>query len=95
MTRPDPDRGATDTALAKGQGTTPSPVGEGRVPEGTSVSGEGEPPWGLSFYLFVEPFAAGKIVVDLSAGGGPGSELLRRSLLWPTLDTRTGGRKQW
>jgi hypothetical protein len=37
------------------------------------------PPWGLSFYLFVEPFAAGKVVVDLSAGGGPGSELLRRS----------------
>jgi len=42
--------------------------------------GEGsEPPWGLSFYLFIEPFAVGKVVVDVSAGGGPGPEFLRRS----------------
>jgi SAM-dependent methyltransferase len=50
------------------------------TPGPSQVPGEGsEPPWGLSFYLFVEPFAVGKVVVDLSVGGGPGSELLRRS----------------
>jgi len=50
------------------------------TPAPAHVPGEGsEPPWGLSFYLFVEPFAVGKVVVDLSVGGGPGSELLRRS----------------
>jgi SAM-dependent methyltransferase len=36
------------------------------------------PYWGLSFYLFAEPFGVGKVVVDLS-GGGPGAELLRRA----------------
>jgi SAM-dependent methyltransferase len=38
---------------------------------------------GLSFYLFIEPFTAGKVVVDLAGGGGraggPGPELLRRA----------------
>jgi SAM-dependent methyltransferase len=38
-----------------------------------------EQPWGLPFYLFLEPFAVGKMVVDLSVGGGPGPELLRRA----------------
>jgi ABC-type phosphate transport system auxiliary subunit len=38
-----------------------------------------EPPWGLAFYLFVEPFTLGKVVIDLSAGGGPGAELLRKA----------------
>jgi SAM-dependent methyltransferase len=38
-----------------------------------------EPPWGLAFYLFVEPFSIGKVVVDLSAGGGPGAEILRKA----------------
>jgi SAM-dependent methyltransferase len=38
-----------------------------------------EPPWGLAFYLFVEPFSLGKVVVDLSAGGGPGAEMLRKA----------------
>jgi SAM-dependent methyltransferase len=58
---------------------TPGPAGPS---SSTAPSGEeaaAEPPWGLSFYLFVEPFAAGKVVIDLSVGGGPGSELLRRS----------------
>jgi hypothetical protein len=42
--------------------------------------GSAEGPWGLSFYLFIEPFVAGKVVVDLAAGGdGPGPELLRRA----------------
>ncbi len=63
------------------QDRTPEPVSpapEARRPAAAAGPG-GEPPWGLSFYLFVEPFAAGKVVVDLSVGGGPGSELLRRS----------------
>jgi hypothetical protein len=39
-----------------------------------------DPPWGLAFYLFVEPFSIGKVVVDLSAGGGgPGAEMLRKA----------------
>jgi SAM-dependent methyltransferase/regulator of replication initiation timing len=38
-----------------------------------------EPPWGLAFYLFVEPFTMGKVVLDLSAGGGPGAEMLRKA----------------
>ena len=38
-----------------------------------------ESPWGLPFYLFVEPIGIGKVVVDLSPGGGPGPELLRRA----------------
>jgi SAM-dependent methyltransferase len=35
--------------------------------------------WGLSFYLFIEPFVVGKVVVDLAGGSGPGPELLRRA----------------
>jgi len=38
-----------------------------------------EPPWGLAFYLFAEPFCIGKVVVDLSTGGGPGAEMLRKA----------------
>jgi len=34
---------------------------------------------GLAFYLFVEPFSGGKVVVDLSSGGGPGGEILRKA----------------
>ncbi len=34
---------------------------------------------GLAFYLFVEPFSGGKVVVDLSSGGGPGGEVLRKA----------------
>jgi SAM-dependent methyltransferase len=56
----------------------PASVGA-RDPDVTPGGISAEPPWGLSFYLFVEPFAAGKVVVDLSGGGGPGSEILRRS----------------
>lgn len=36
-------------------------------------------PWGLSFYLFLEPFAVGKVVVDLAGESGPGGEILRRA----------------
>jgi hypothetical protein len=78
MSRPNPNHGVAATLPAEGEGATPLPArGTGQVK--AAGRAEGEPPWGLSFYLFVEPFAAGKVVVDLSAGGGPGSELLRRS----------------
>ena len=51
-------------------------------PAGETVSSppSADPPWGLAFYLFVEPFGLGKVVVDLSAGGGgPGAEMLRKA----------------
>jgi hypothetical protein len=62
-----------EATLVPGSG---SAVSQGGAP---ARGEEAEAPWGLSFYLFVEPFAVGKVVVDLSVGGGPGSELLRRS----------------
>jgi hypothetical protein len=65
--RPPPDAG-------DGEALAPSPG----VALAAALAAD-EPPWGLSFYLFVEPFAVGKVVVDLSAGGGPGSHLLRQS----------------
>jgi|GEM_PF-1699062 len=79
MARSVEDSGRDGPDPTKGGGATPSDAGA-REPEiSPARGGPPEPPWGLSFYLFVEPFAAGKVVVDLSAAGGPGSELLRRS----------------
>jgi hypothetical protein len=73
------------THSAEDESPAPAPV----PAEGSSVGHQGVPPsasdpfteksWGLSFYLFIEPFAAGKVVVDLAGGGGPGPELLRRA----------------
>jgi hypothetical protein len=60
------------------QTSSASPVQGGEADQSGGGSAA-EPPWGLSFYLFVEPFAAGKVVVDLSGGGGPGAEILRKS----------------
>jgi hypothetical protein len=76
MTRSPEDSGRADPDPAPAEGATPS--GKGRE-EGSGRLEPAPAPWGLSFYLFVEPFAVGKVVVDLSARGGPGSELLRRS----------------
>jgi SAM-dependent methyltransferase len=73
MNRSEEDGGSADEGPSPA-GAAP-PLGADQVPRGADL----EPPWGLSFYLFVEPFAVGKVVVDLSVGGGPGSELLRRS----------------
>jgi SAM-dependent methyltransferase len=57
-----------------------SEKGAAGVVQAVSVAGPGaEVPWGLSFYLFIEPFAAGKVVLDLAGAGGPGPELLRRA----------------
>jgi hypothetical protein len=68
---------------------TPIPeTGDGAASSGQEAANLARPaaaprvsdaPWGLSFYLFIEPFAVGKVVVDLSLPTGPGSELLRRS----------------
>jgi len=59
---------------SRSESPTPTPAGRD---EPIATVEDPEPPWGLSFYLFVEPFVTGKVVVDLSGGGGPGSELLR------------------
>lgn len=75
MSNPDQDSGSATPAPAD-EAASRSDAGAKPAPGAAQAT---EPPWGLSFYLFVEPFAAGKVVVDLSAAGGPGTELLRRS----------------
>lgn len=73
---------------------TPDQVGTAGRGEAAlaSATGQGaQKPWGLSFYLFVEPFSVGKVVVDLSTGGGPGSELLRRAGAMEVLSPDTAG----
>jgi hypothetical protein len=59
---------------------TPDKTDPGAGGPATSAVEPGpDAPWGLSFYLFIEPFCAGKVVVDLAGAGGPGPELLRRA----------------
>lgn len=79
MSRLDEDSGSATPAPVEGDAPAPRVEAKASQEEVSSSMKPPEPPWGLSFYLFVEPFAAGKVVVDLSAAGGPGSELLRRS----------------
>jgi SAM-dependent methyltransferase len=56
------------------------PADDSRTADPAPVrASQAEPPWGLAFYLFVEPFSIGKVVVDLSASGGPGAEMLRKA----------------
>lgn len=50
-----------------------------------------ESSWGLSFYLFIEPFTSGKVVLDLAGAGGPGAELLRRAGAMEVLSPATAG----
>ena len=78
-TRSDADGGHTDPAPDTGDGATAPAAGAAGPGTAVARADVSDPTWGLSFYLFVEPFASGKVVVDLSAAGGPGSELLRRS----------------
>ena len=74
MTGSPEDSARVDPDPAQAEGApAPTPGTRSDDPEGVPA------PWGLSFYLFVEPFAAGKVIIDLSAAAGPGSELLRRS----------------
>jgi hypothetical protein len=75
MTQYAKDSSAVVPAPAQGGGATPV-AGE---PEALPSLESTDPPWGLSFYLFLEPMGAGKVVVDLSARGGPGAELLRKA----------------
>jgi hypothetical protein len=77
MTQSAEDSSTADSAPAQGEcdaALNPAVPSETATPHQSAAS-----PWGLSFYLFVEPLATGKVVVDLSARGGPGAELLRKA----------------
>jgi len=74
MTQSAEDDSSSPAAAAPGEGE-----GAGVVAGGGVVLSRSEKPWGLALYLFLEPFAVGKLVVDLAGGGGPGPELLRRA----------------
>ena len=79
MTHSADDQASPTVASAPGSETAScaAPSAEHAGPAGGL---DRERPWGLSFYLFIEPFAVGKVVVDLAAGGGgPGPDLLRRA----------------
>jgi SAM-dependent methyltransferase len=78
MTQPAEEPPLSSVASAPGQSAA-LPSEAGGAKEAASAEGGEERRWGLSFYLFIEPFAVGKVVVDLAAGGGPGPELLRRA----------------
>jgi SAM-dependent methyltransferase len=58
---------------------TPMVQGPAEAPASAPRPPSADPPWGLAFYLFVEPFSIGKVVVDLSVGAGPGGEMLRKA----------------
>jgi hypothetical protein len=86
------------TQSAEDESSVPAATQEGVAASGhgaeaiVSAQGQGaERPWGLSFYLFIEPFSVGKVVVDLSAGGGPGPELLRRAGAMEVLSPAASG----
>jgi hypothetical protein len=79
MTQLAEDETPSSGASAPGERSTPPGQGGGPA-ETVRGAGSTDKPWGLSFYLFIEPFAVGKVVVDLaSRGDGPGPELLRRA----------------
>jgi hypothetical protein len=75
-----PDDPSQPHALS-GPGASADAVPSGPVQVADSVATVSLPavPLSLAFYLFVEPFSAGKVVVDLSSGGGPGGEILRKA----------------
>ena len=83
MTHAAEDSSDAASTLAKGEGQTEGPTPMVQGPAGASASAPhspaADPPWGLAFYLFVEPFSLGKVVVDLSAEAGPGGEMLRKA----------------
>ncbi len=66
-------------APAPKAGSNPLAVGPTEAAAATAPPVATDYPWGLAFYLFVEPFSVGKVVVDLSSMGGPGAEMLRKA----------------
>jgi hypothetical protein len=74
----DASRDAASTP-AKSDGSAPSIQGPTGATSSAPHPPTADPPWGLAFYLFVEPFSIGKVVVDLSAEAGPGGEMLRKA----------------
>lgn len=79
------------TYLAEDAASSPAAAGTVAQSEATAAAVAGEKPWGLSFYLFLEPFAVGKVVVDMAGGGGPGAELLRRAGAMEVLTPTSAG----
>lgn len=79
MTHPAEDSRPAAPASAPKEGPRPLTHGPARETAATAHPSSSDQPWGLAFYLFVEPFSIGKVVVDLSAGGGPGAEMLRKA----------------
>lgn len=55
------------------------PLAPASATDSASTRELGDGALSLAFYLFAEPFSVGKVVVDLSAGGGPGGEILRKA----------------
>jgi len=79
MSSHDEDSGSASSAPLQGDTAIPAAIGAASQSDSPVRAEAAEQPWGLSFYLFVEPFAVGKVVIDLSAAAGPGSQFLRRS----------------
>jgi len=79
MTHSAEDSNSAAPAPASEKGTRHLAHGPAREAATAAYPPSADPPWGLAFYLFVEPFSIGKVVVDLSAGGGPGAEMLRKA----------------
>ena len=79
MTPLDEDSASAVPNSSPNEGVRSAAAGAPSLRERQDVPPSPESPWGLPFYLFVEPIAIGKVVVDLSPGGGPGPELLRRA----------------
>ena len=79
MTHPVEDSSTVAPAPAQGESSKSVAVNPAGLRDSSASLQLVDPPWGLSFYLFVEPLSVGKVVVDLSAAGGPGAELLRKA----------------
>ncbi len=79
MTHYAKDSRSVTSPPAQGEGSKPLAPDSARASQSSAEHPSGDPPWGLPLYLFVEPFSVGKVVVDLSAGGSPGAEMLRNA----------------
>ena len=79
MTHAAEDSSDATPTPAMTEGPTPMVQGQAGASASAPHALAADPPWGLAFYLFVEPFSLGKVVVDLSAGSGPGGEMLRKA----------------